>query len=98
MLKINIRFTPEQLQAKLDAAFAKAHYVPAKEFGPGVDTLVNYRYAKVLANTGPYTKFVKAYIQANSDGAPSSALNAASVIMNHAVTEMRRAYQHHGQV
>lgn len=94
-LQAKIRFTPEQLQTQLDASGYQAAVLTPEQL-TSVDTLVQYRYANVLANTGPYQPFVWAYITAIATHQGNSVISATSVIMNHAVTEMRRAYQQHG--
>lgn len=90
-----VRYTPAQLQARLDKAKAGDTRKPTAEQLAGCDTLINYRYAKVLANKTAYQPFVQAYI----DGMALRAewRHEAYTIMGHAVTEMRRAWRWHRQ-
>lgn len=87
-----VRYTAAQLQAKLDAAKAGDTTKPTAAQLASVDTLINYRYAKVLANGTEYQPFVQAYIDGVAMQAPWR--HAAYNIMCHAVTEMRRAWRY----
>jgi len=90
MLKTQVKYTPKQLLNRLNAAGYKKVKLTRAQLA-SVDTAIEYRYAKVLANTGPYQQFVWAYIQGLATQAPWR--DTAYTIMMHAVTEMRRAYQ-----
>lgn len=97
-----VKYTPAQLQSRLNTVCKKAGFkfkpVTKEQWATINTSSLGYRYAPVLKNTGPYKKFVLYYLNAiTSDGTPSAVKDEAYKVMGHAVTEMRRAFQHQGK-